>query len=68
MSQNSLQKSFPSAAEKEQLKGYLKDIASRIGICLSLELYKSLANNGSIKGRKRARNLSDNININNQMQ
>ena len=68
ISQNSLQKSFPSAAEKEQLRGYLKDIALRIGICLSLESYKSLASNGSIKGRKRARNLSDNMDTNNQMQ
>ena len=68
MSQNSLRESFPSAGEEEQLKSHLQDIASRIGICLSLELYKSLANNGSIKGRKRARNLSDNMDINNQMQ
>ena len=68
MSQNSLRESFPSAAEKEQLKSHLQDIASRIGICLSLESYKSLASNGSIKGRKRARNLSDDIDTNNQMQ
>ena len=60
-----MQKSFLLAIKKKQLKSYLKDIASQIGIYLSLELYKLLANNNKIKSRKKARNLSNNININN---